>query len=147
LETKMKGTFLTMLAAATVGVSIAASRASDMTSPPTVDHVSTPARQLDLGMTAQQVLCIMGEPAKTTAFGMDDAEQRRLEYAGAVPTEIILADGKISSVKLDAFRPDKTNLPTFGRAASPGLAESVVRRVLGEPIEIDHHNLFGINVM
>ena len=146
LEIKMKGIFSTIVAAAAVSFSIAACRASDMTSPPKVDHVATPARLLDLGMTAQQVLCIMGEPAKTTAFGMDGAEQRRLEYAGAVPTEIILADGKISSVKLDAFRPDKTDVPAFGRAAWPGLPESAVQRVLGEPIEIHHHNLFGVNV-
>lgn len=142
----MKRTFATIAAAAAVSLSIAASHASEITSPPTVDHVATPARQLELGMTAQQVLRIMGEPAKTTAFSTDGAEQCKLEFAGAVPTEITLADGKMSGVKLDVFRPDKTDLPAFGRAAWPGLAESAVRRALGEPIEIHHHNLFGVNV-
>jgi hypothetical protein len=141
-----KSRFATIAAAAAVGLSIASSHASDITLPPTVDHIATSARQLDLGMTAQQVLRIMGEPAKTTAFSMDGAEQCKLEFAGAVPTEIILTDGKMSSVKLDVFRPDKTNLPAFGRVAWPGLAESAARHVLGEPIEIRHHNLFGINV-
>jgi putative flavoprotein involved in K+ transport len=133
-------------AAAVVGLSITASHASHITSPPTLEHVATSARQLDLGMTGQQVLRIMGEPAKTTAFSMDSAEQCKLEFAGAVPTEIILTDGKMSSVKLDVFRPDKTNLPAFGRVAWPGLAESAVRHLLREPIEIRHHNLFGIDV-
>jgi hypothetical protein len=145
LEIKMKGVFTTVAAAA-VALSIAASHASDITSAPTVDHVATPARQLELGMAAQQVLRIMGEPSKRAAFSMDGAEQCKLEFAGAVPTEIILADGKMSSVKLDVFHPDKTDLPAFGRATWPGLAGSAVRRVLGEPVEIDHHNLFGVSV-
>jgi hypothetical protein len=146
LEVKMKRTFATIAAAAAVGLSIAASHASDTTSPPAVDHVATPARQLDLGMTAEQVLRIMGEATKTTAFSMDGTERCNLEFAGAVPTKIILADGKMASVKLDVFHPDKTDLPAYGRAAWPGLAESAVRQVLGVPIEIHHHNLFGINV-
>jgi hypothetical protein len=146
LEINMKRTFATIAAAAAVGLSITASHASDITSPPAVDYVSTPARQLDLGMPAEQVLRIMNEPTKRTGFSTDGTEHCKLEYAGAVPTKIILEDGKMSSVKLDVFRPDKTNLPAFGRAAWPGLAESVVRRVLGQPIEIHHHNLFGINV-
>jgi hypothetical protein len=145
LEIKMKGVFATVAAAA-VSLSIAASHASDITSPPTVDHVVTPARQLELGMTAQQVLGIMGEPAKIAAFNMDGAEQCKLGFAGAVPTEIVLADGKMSSVKLDVFRPDKSDLPAFSRAAWNGLAESAVRRVLGEPTEIHHHNLFGVSL-
>ena len=142
----MKRTFATIAAAAAVGLSIATSHASETTSPPTVDHVATPARQLDLGMTAGQVLRIMGEPTRTTAFSMDGRAQCKLEFAGAVPTRIILADGKISSVKLDVFRPDKTDLPAFGRAAWPGLAESTVQHMLGVPTEIRHYNLFGINV-
>ena len=142
----MKRTFATIAAAAAVGLSIATSHASETTSPPTVDHVATPARQLDLGMTAGQVLRIMGEPTRTTAFSMDGRAQSKLEFTDGVPTRIILSDGKISSVRLDVFRPDKTDLPAFGRAAWPGLAESVVRHVLGEPIEIHHHNLFDINV-
>ena len=142
----MKRTFATIAAAAAVGLSIAAGHANDVTSPPTVDRVATPARLLDLGMPAEQVRRIMGEPTKTTLFGMDGTEQCTLEYAGAVPTKVILTDGKMSSVKLDVFRPDKTNLPDFGRSAWPGLVESGVRRVLGMPIEIHHHNLFGIDV-
>jgi hypothetical protein len=146
MEIKMKTTFARIAAAAAVGLSIAASHASEITSPPTVDHVATPATQLDLGMTPVQVLRIMGEPTKTTAFGMDGTKQCKLEFAGAVPTEIVLADGKMSRVKLDVFRPDKTDLPVFSRAAWPGLAESAVRQALGLPSEINHHNLFGINV-
>ena len=141
----MKRITATIVAAA-LSLSIAASHASDITSPPTVDHVGTPARQLELGMTAEQVLRIMGEPAKRTTFSLDGVEHCELEFDGAVPTEIILADGKMSSIKLDVFHPDKTDLPAFGRAAWPGLAESEVRRVLGEPLEIRHHNLFGIDV-
>ncbi|MCC8953639.1 hypothetical protein H8B02_09300 [Bradyrhizobium sp. Pear77] len=97
-------------------------------------------------MTVDEVLRIMGEPTRTTAFSMDGRAQLKLEFAGAVPTKIVLADRKISSVKLDVFRPDKTDLPAFGRAAWPGLAESAVRQVLGVPTENRHYNLFGINV-
>jgi hypothetical protein len=146
MEIKMKRTFATIAAAAAIGLSITASHASDITSPPTVDRVPTPARQLDLGMTVDEVLRIMGEPTRTTAFGMDGRAHCKIEFAGAVPTKIILADGKLSSVKLDVFRPDKTDLPAFGRAAWPGLAESAVRHMLGVPTEIRHYNLFGINV-
>jgi hypothetical protein len=146
LEIKMKRTSATIAAAAAVGLSIASSHASDITSPPSVDHIATPARQLDLGMTAGEALRIMGEPTKTTAFSMDGREQCELEFAGGAPTKIILVDGKISSVRLDVLHPDKTDLPAFGRAAWPGLAESAVRQVLGMPTEIYHRNLFGINV-
>lgn len=142
----MKRTIATITAAGAVGLLITASRASDIISPPTIDHVATPARQLELGMAAEQVLRIMGAPAKTTAFSVGDIKQRQLEFAGAVPTKIILADGKLSSVKLDVFRPDKTDLPVFGTAAWPGLTESAVQQVLGVPIDIYHHDLFGINV-
>jgi hypothetical protein len=55
LQIKTKRTFATIAAAAAVGLSIAASHASDITSPPSVDHVPTPARQLDLGMTVDEV--------------------------------------------------------------------------------------------
>jgi hypothetical protein len=142
----MKRTFATIAAAAAIGFSIAASHASDVISPPTVVHVVTPARHLDLGMTVDQVHSIMGEPSKMTAFSMDGTRQGKLEFAGPIPTKIILADGKVSSIKLDAFRPDKTDLPAFGQAAWPGLAEIAVRQVLGAPSETHHHNLFGINV-
>jgi len=142
----MKGTFAAIAAVAATGLSIAASPASDIPSPPRVDQVATPARQLELGMTAEQVLRIMGKPAKTAAFSLDGADQCKLEFAGAAPAQIILADGKMSSVKLDVFRPDKANLPAFARAAWPGLAESAVRHVLGEPIEVHHLNLSGIHV-
>jgi hypothetical protein len=64
----MRAALVAIGAATAIGLSIAASHASDVTSPPAVDHVATPARQLDLGMTAAQVFRIMGEPVKTTAF-------------------------------------------------------------------------------
>jgi hypothetical protein len=144
----MKETSAVFAATAAVGLSLMASHAGDIKTPsaPRVDFVATPVRDLDLGMTTEQVLRAMGEPARAVTFSLDGVEERKLEFGGAVPTKIILTDGRVSSIKLDAFRPDKSEIPAFGRAAWPGLAESAVLRVLGEPTEIHHHNLFGINV-
>ena len=145
----MNWTLTTLAAASAIGLSIMAGRASDGVKapmPPKVDFSATPASQLYLGMTAQEVSRILGEPLRETVVVAEGTSVRRLEFSGAIPAKVILTDGEVSHVTLDAFQVDKGDVPAFGRKAWPGMSESVVRRVLGAPTSILHQTLFGINV-
>ena len=147
----MKRKLTLMLAAATIALLLSAPRAFGYTiapQPPHVGLVATPLSQLHLGMSAQQVARIMGEPAKTSRFPMARAETCKLEFSGPIPGKVMLTDGKVSRVALDVFQPDKGkgDLPAFVRPAWPGMAESAVRRVLGEARDIRHHVFSGIDV-
>jgi hypothetical protein len=97
-------------------------------------------------MTAQDVKRVMGEAAKEKDFVAEGIAISRLEFSGAIPSKVILADGKVSSVTLDAFQADKGDLPAFSQKAWPGMAGSAVRHMLGEPTETLHHTFFGISV-
>jgi hypothetical protein len=134
--------------ASAIGLSIAASHANDIHAvlPPQVEHLAIPARGLALGMSADHLRHVMGEPVRVSTSNPKGAERLKLEFAGAIPAKVIVADGRVSKISLDVFRPDKSEIPAFGRPAWPGLADSAVRIVLGEPAEVRHHTPFGINV-
>ena len=130
-------------------VSMSSASGSEVINPPAAPHVglvTTPASELSLGMTAQGITRIMGNPAKEVDFATDGIASRALEFSGAIPTKVILTDGKVSRVTLDTFRVDKNNLPAFSHKAWPGMASSAVQRMLGEPTDVLHHTFFGINV-
>ena len=96
-------------------------------------------------MPAQEATRILGDAAKETDFVADGTTVRKLEFSGSIPGQVILSDGKVSRVTLDAFAAEDA-LPSFVRKAWPGLAASAVRRVLGEPTDVLHHGFFGINI-
>jgi hypothetical protein len=97
-------------------------------------------------MTADDVTQAMGQAARETDVSIDAIRIRKLEFTDAIPGQVILSDGKVSRVKLDAFRIEKDPLPSFARQAWPGFASSAVRRALGEPAAVLHHTFFGIPV-
>ena len=134
--------------ASAIGLSIVASHANDINAvlPPQVEHRAIPARGLTLGMSADELRHVMGPPVRVSTLHPEGAERLKLEFAGAIPAKIIVADGRVSKISLDVFSPDKCEIPAFGRPAWPGLADSAVRIVLGEPAEVRHHTPFGINV-
>jgi len=113
--------------------------------PPHISFLATPASALYLGMPAQEATRILGDAAKETDFVADGTTVRKLEFSGSIPGQVILSDGKVSRVTLDAFAAEDA-LPSFVRKAWPGLAASAVRRVLGEPTDVLHHGFFGINI-
>ena len=116
-------------------------------SPPQVDFATIPAGRLQSGMTAADVTRIMGEPAKVKSYVAGEVEMTRLEFpAGPIPSQVTLADGKVSAVKLDVFQVEKGDLPSFVRQAWPGMSGSGVRRGLGEASDVRHHTFFGIKV-
>jgi hypothetical protein len=115
---------------------------SEVINPPAAPHVGlviTPASELSLGMTAQNMTRIMGKPAKEKDFVADGVESRTLEFSGAIPSKVILTGGRVSRVTLDTFRADKDDLPAFSRQAWLGMTSSAVRHMLGEPTNILHH--------
>jgi hypothetical protein len=97
-------------------------------------------------MTADDVIRIMGKPARETEFTAGSTQMRKLEFTGAIPGEVILKGGKVSRVALDPFRVEQDDLPSFIRPVWPGLASGAVRRVVGEPATVLHHKFFGIEV-
>ena len=113
--------------------------------PPLVRLVATPASQLYLGMLAQDARRILGEVAKEPDI-VTGTETRKLKFLGSIPGEIVLSDGKVSRVTLDAFGMEINALPSFLRKAWPGLAASAVRRAFGEPADVLHHTFFGITI-
>ena len=114
--------------------------------PPRVDFLASPASELHLSMTAQEVTRVMGEAARDAVFTVEGTSVRRLEFSGPIPSKVTLTDGKVSRITLDTFRVDKGDLPAYSHKAWPGMAASVVRRELGEPADVLHHTFFGINV-
>jgi putative flavoprotein involved in K+ transport len=134
------------ISAAAFALSLSSAQAETVNpAPPHVGILATPASQLYLGMLAQDAGRVLGEPAKQ-ADCMTGIETRRLEFAAPIPGEVVLSDGKVSRVTLDAFGMEKDALPSFLRKAWPGLAENAARRILGEPSDIVRHKLFGINI-
>jgi putative flavoprotein involved in K+ transport len=136
----------TILALARVAVSVAAFALSSLSAqgteavnqpaPPHIGFLATPASELYLGMPAQEATRVLGEAAKETDFVADGTALRKLEFSGSIPGRVILSDGKVSRVTLDAFV-EEDALPSFIRKAWPGLAASAVRRVLGVGISVN----------
>jgi hypothetical protein len=97
-------------------------------------------------MAADDAIRIMGQAARETDVTIGATQIRKLEFIDAIPGQVILSEGKVSRVTLDAFRMEKDPLPSSIRQAWPGLASSAVRRALGEPAAVFHHSFFGIDV-
>jgi putative flavoprotein involved in K+ transport len=135
-----------LASAAIVSLALTASHAAEAPLPPRVNFVSIPASQLHLGMTADDVIRVMGQAARETDATIGATQIRKLEFIDAIPGQVILSNGKVSHVRLDAFRMEKDALPSSIRQAWPGLASSAVRRALGEPLAVFHHIFFEIGV-
>jgi putative flavoprotein involved in K+ transport len=126
--------------------SVQAAEIIKLPAPPHVGFLATPASQLYLGMPEEGARRVLGEPAKETDYVTGGTETRKLEFSGSIPGQVVLSDGKVSRVSLDAFGIEKDALPSFLRKAWPGLAESAVRHALGEPADVLHRTFFGINI-
>jgi cation diffusion facilitator CzcD-associated flavoprotein CzcO len=135
-----------LASAAIISLALTASHAAEAPLPPRVNFIPTPAGQLYLGMTADDAIRVMGQAARETDVTIGATKTRQLEFIDAIPGQVILSDGKVSRVTLDAFRMEKDPLPSSIRQAWPGLASSAVRRALGEPAAVFHHSFFGIGV-
>jgi hypothetical protein len=146
MEVNMNSTFKGLASVAIIGLSLTAGHAAELPLPPHVDLVTTPAGQLHLGMTADDVIHVMGKAARETEFAAGSTRIRKLEFVNAIPGRVILKDGKVSRVSLDAFRVEQEALPSFVKPAWMGLASSVVRRAVGEPATVLHRKFFGIEV-
>ena len=136
----------TLASAAIVSLALTASHAAEAPLPPCANFIPTPASQLYPGMMADDAIRVTGEAARETDVTIGATQIRKLEFIDAIPRQVILSDGKVSRVTLDAFRMDRDPLPSSIRQASPGLASSAVRRALGEPAAVFHHSFFGIDV-
>jgi hypothetical protein len=145
MEVNMNRTFK-LLASAAIGLSVTAGHAAELPLAPYVSFVATPASQLSPGMTADDVIRVMGKAARETEFAASSLQTRKLEFTGAIPGQVILKDGKVSRVTLDAFEVEQDAVPTFLRPAWLGLASGAVQRALGEPAAVLHHQFFGIEV-
>jgi hypothetical protein len=146
MESNMNRTFKMLASAAITALLLTGGHAAEAPLPPRVNFVATPANQLHLGMNAHDVAHILGKAAKETEFAVDSVQIRKLEFTDAIPGQVILRDGKVERVTLEAFRTEKGALPSFIRPAWPGFASSAVRRALGEPAAVIHHTFSGIEV-
>jgi hypothetical protein len=146
MESNMNRTFKMLASAAIAALLLTGGHAAEAPLPPRVNFVATPASQLHLGMTADDVIHIMGKAAGETDVTIGTIQIRKLEFTDVIPGQVILRDGKVARVTLEAFRMEKYALPSFIRPAWPGLASSAVRRGLGEPAAVIHHTFFGIEV-
>ena len=142
----MNGTFATVAAATIIGLSLTAGQGAEAPLPPRVNFVPTSASQLHQGMTADDVIRVMGQPARETDVTIGAMQIRKLEFTDAIPGQVILSNGKVSRVTLDAFPTERDAVPPSIRQAWPGFASSAVRRALGEPAAVLHHTFFGIEV-
>jgi uncharacterized membrane protein YagU involved in acid resistance len=145
-ELTMNRTFAMLVSAAIIGLSLTAGHAAEAPLPPRVNFVATPANRLQLGMTGDEVIRIMGKAAKETDFAIGSTQIRKLEFTDVIPGQVILSDERVSRVTLDPFRMEKAALPSFIRQAWPGLASSAVQRALGEPAAVRRLTFLGIEV-
>jgi putative flavoprotein involved in K+ transport len=132
---------------AAIALAVPSARGAETVNAPAPPHtgiLATPASELYLGMREQDARRVLGEAAEEADFATG-TETRKLEFWGAIPGEVVFSDGKVSRVTL-AVGIEEDALPSFLSKAWPGLAESAVRRVLGEPTDVLHHTFFGINV-
>jgi hypothetical protein len=146
MEANMHRTFKLLAPTAIIGFSLTVGQAAEAPLPPRVNFVATPASQLHLGMTADEVIRVMGKSARDADSAIGTPQIRKFELADAIRGQVILRDGKVTRVTLDVFRIEQDAPSSSLRKAWPGLADSAVRRVLGEPIDVLHHTFFGINV-
>jgi hypothetical protein len=135
-----------LASAAIVSLALTASHAAEAPLPTRVNLVATPASQLRLGMTADDVIRLMGQAARETVVTVGAIQIRTLEFIDAIPGQVILSNGKVSRVTLDAFPTERDAVPPSIRQAWQGLASSAVRRALGEPAAVFHHTFFEIAV-
>ena len=142
----MSRTFKMLASAAIMGLSLTVAHAAEAPLPPRVSFVTTPASHLHLGMTADDVIRVMGQVASETNVTIDATQIRKLEFTDPIPGQVILSNGKLKHVTLDVFRTEKHALPSSIRQAWPGLASSAVRRALGGPAAVLRHTFFGIEV-
>jgi hypothetical protein len=146
MELNMTRTFKLLASSAIIGLSLAAGHATEAPLPPRVSLVAAPESELYPGMTADDVIRVMGVAARETDFAIGSTQIRKLEFTDAIPSQVILSDGRVSRLTLDPFRVEEAALPAFIRPAWPGFASSAVRRALGEPTAVLHHKFFGIEV-
>jgi hypothetical protein len=97
-------------------------------------------------MTADDGIRLMGQAARETDATVDAIQIRKLEFIDAIPGQVILSNGKVSRVTLDAFPTEKDAVPPSIRQAWTGFASSAVRRALGEPAAVLHHIFYGTGV-
>src|SRR5215469_6041956 len=135
-EVNMNRTFKMLASAAIIGLSLTVAHAAEAPLPPRVSFVTTPASHLHLGMTADDVIRVMGQVASETNVTIDATQIRKLEFTDPIPGQVILSNGKLKHVTLDVFRTEKHALPSSIRQAWPGLASSAVRRALGGPAAV-----------
>ena len=103
----MNRTFKMLASAAITALLLTVGHAAEAPLPPRLNFVATPASQLRLGMNADDLARIMGRAAKETDFAVDSVQIRKLEFSDAIPGQVILRDGKVARVTLDAFRTEK----------------------------------------
>jgi hypothetical protein len=145
----MNRTITRLAFAAAVSLSLVASqtaRAVDVPSPPHVNLVATPASRLRLGMTAADVMRVLGEAASETDVSVGSSHLRKMEFSKPIPGRVVLSEGRVSHVTLDAVGVKPDTLPPFIRPAWLGLGRSAVRRALGIPAIAMHYTFFGIDV-
>jgi hypothetical protein len=113
--------------------------------PPHVEFRSVHAAELRLGMTAADVVRIMGDAAETgTSL---NGEVRMLDFrAEPIPTQVVIAQSKVSSISLNIARVDSLPLPAFAQPALVGMSSAGVRSLLGVPTDIRHYEFFGIRL-
>jgi hypothetical protein len=123
MELNMNKTFAMLASAAIIGLAVTASHAAKAPLAPQVNFVATPASQLHLGMTADEVIHIVGKAARQTDVAIGATQISKLQFTDTIPGQVVLTDGKVSRVTLDPFRMEKDALPTFIRQAWAGACE------------------------
>ena len=93
----MHRTFKLLAPTAIIGLSPTVGQAAEAPLPPRVNFVATPASQLHLGMTSDEVIRVMGKSARETDFAVGTTQIRKFELANAIRGQVNLRDGKPSN--------------------------------------------------
>ena len=92
----MNRIFAMLASTAIIALALTAGHAAAAPLPPRVNFVKAGASQLHLGMTADEVVRVMGRAARETDFAIASIQMRKLEFIDAISGQVILSNDKVS---------------------------------------------------
>ena len=112
--------------------------------PSRADHLASSATHLHWGMSAADVVRIMGKPKQVDTVEEQGGTVQVFRYrSNPIPTTVSLVDDALTGVALDVARFEAPGLPEFARPVVLGLKRAVVPSLLGAPAEDRHWEQYG----
>jgi hypothetical protein len=102
---------------------------------------------LHAGAEAADVERVLGRPTTTTVIEESPGDRRVLVYAEEpVRTQVLLTDGRVTSIALDLPHIDTMLLPLHARTVKPMMVRAGVLALLGKPNANERWTVSGVSI-